>query len=60
MSFDFGSGDVKDSNLMKGGKQCPWRNSAGIPCSLNNAVLRVEVNIQDQRLAFYCNDEWVC
>ena len=60
MCYDFSTGDLKDSNFVKEAKQCKWRKVGAPLAQLKNAVVRIEVNPKDQRVAFFCNNEWLC
>ena len=56
LCYNFSTGDLKDTNYIKTGTTAHWRKKIGAPiASITNAVLRIDVNMKDHRLAFYCN-----
>ena len=60
LSYDFRTGDLKDSNFEKEAKQCNWHKFRDPIPLKKNSVVRVEVSPRDQRVAFYCDNEWAC
>jgi hypothetical protein len=54
--FDYGRGQIKDSNNKKDQTQTNWRHSMRvIPSSYKNALLTVEVNTKEPKISYYCN-----
>jgi hypothetical protein len=58
--YDFSTGDLKDTHFIREKAKFVWRRVGAPIDSIKGAVLRLEVNMKDGRLAFYCNNQWAC
>ena len=60
LCYDFSNGNIKDSTFEKKGKECRWRKMAPNAISLKDSIVRMEIDMVEGRVAYYCNNEWVC
>jgi hypothetical protein len=45
---------------MREAAQCRWRKVGPVLGDIRRAVLKLEINMKDRRIGFYCNNIWVC